>query len=82
MPSDPNEQFEILFRLYGPRKEKFEKKWTLPDVTDPKEEYPQTAVRNSWNAGPAMKIVSEFEASLNKHAPIAPGTPDPYTPPR
>ena len=26
------------------------------------------------------KIVAEFEASLKKHAPIAPGTPDPYTP--
>jgi hypothetical protein len=28
-----------------------------------------------------MKIVSEFEASLKKFPPIAPGTPDPYTPP-
>jgi hypothetical protein len=29
-------------------------------ITDPKEEYPQTALRNSWNAGPATKIVVEF----------------------
>jgi hypothetical protein len=50
-------------------------------ITDPKEEYPTTALRNSWNAGPAMKIVAEFESSLKKHPPIKPGTPDPYTPP-
>lgn len=51
-------------------------------ITDPKEEYPQTALRNSWNAGPAMKIVVEFEQSLKKYPPIAPGTPDPYKPPK
>jgi arylsulfatase A-like enzyme len=51
-------------------------------ITDPKEEYPQTAIRNSWNAGPVMKIVVEFEQSLKKYPPIAPGTPDPYTPPK
>jgi hypothetical protein len=27
-----------------------------------------------------MKIVEEFEASLKKHPPIAPGTADPYHP--
>jgi arylsulfatase len=51
-------------------------------ITDPKEEYPATAIRNSWNAGPVMKIVVDFEQSLKKHPPIAPGTPDPYTPPK
>jgi arylsulfatase A-like enzyme len=50
-------------------------------ITDPKEEYPATGMRNSWVAGPAMKIVSDFEASLKKYPPIAPGAPDPYTPP-
>jgi arylsulfatase len=49
-------------------------------ITDPKEEYPQTALRNTWNAGPAMKIVAEFEHSLKQHPPIKPGTPDPYVP--
>ena len=49
-------------------------------ITDPKEEYPATSIRNSWNAGPAMRIVEEFEQSLTKYPPIAPGTPDPYTP--
>jgi hypothetical protein len=43
---------------------------------------PQTALRNSWNAGPAMKIVVEFKQSLKKYPPITPGTPDPYTPPK
>jgi hypothetical protein len=28
-----------------------------------------------------MGIVVEFEKSLKKYPPIAPGTPDPYTPP-
>jgi arylsulfatase A-like enzyme len=51
-------------------------------ITDPKEEYPATALRNTWNAGPALKIVAEFEQSLKKYPPIAPGTPDPYTPPQ
>jgi arylsulfatase len=27
-----------------------------------------------------MKIVAEFEQSLKQYPPIAPGTPDPYTP--
>jgi len=49
-------------------------------ITDPKEEYPETALRNTWNATPSMKIVVEFEDSLKKHPPIAPGTPDPYVP--
>lgn len=51
-------------------------------ITDPKEEYPQTALRNSWNAKPMMKIVAEFEKSLKENPPIPPGTPDPYTPPK
>jgi arylsulfatase len=28
-----------------------------------------------------MNIVVEFEKSLKKYPPIAPGTPDPYRPP-
>jgi len=49
-------------------------------ITDPKEEYPATALRNTWNAGPAMKIVEQFQQSLKKYPPIAPGTADPYKP--
>jgi arylsulfatase len=50
--------------------------------TDLKEEYPATFTPNGWVGGPMMKIVAEFEASLKRYPPIAPGTLDPYTPPR
>jgi arylsulfatase A-like enzyme len=49
-------------------------------ITDPKEEYPASGMRNTWVGEPAMRIVSEFEASLRKYPPIPPGAPDPYTP--
>ncbi|HEV7338182.1 MAG TPA: DUF1254 domain-containing protein [Bosea sp. (in: a-proteobacteria)] len=32
VPTDPNRQFELLFRLYGPEKPLFDKSWKLPDV--------------------------------------------------
>ncbi|WP_426235401.1 arylsulfatase [Pararhizobium sp. DWP1-1-3] len=64
--------------------------WTVPAklgspkafdlTTDPKEEYPQTGLRSSWMADPAMKIVADFEESLRRNLPIKPGTPDPYEP--
>jgi arylsulfatase len=49
--------------------------------TDPKEEYPATLTPNGWVGGPMMKIFSDFEASLKRYPPIAPGTLDPYRPP-
>ncbi len=49
-------------------------------VTDPKDEYPSTGIRNTWVGGPALKIVAEFEQNLKEHPPIPPGTPDPYNP--
>jgi arylsulfatase A-like enzyme len=49
-------------------------------ITDPKEEFPEIGVRNSWVAGPAIKVVVDFEKSLKQYPPIAPGTPDPYIP--
>jgi len=51
-------------------------------ITDPKEEYPATALRNTWNAKPIMDVVVEFERSLKKYPPIVPGTADPYIPPK
>jgi hypothetical protein len=33
-----------------------------------------------WNAGPALKIVTDFQQSQKKYPPTAPGTSDPYTP--
>jgi hypothetical protein len=32
VPTDPNGEFEVLFRLYGPEPALFEKKWVLPDI--------------------------------------------------
>lgn len=32
VPTDPNRQFELLFRLYGPEKPLFDKTWKLPDA--------------------------------------------------
>jgi hypothetical protein len=32
VPTDPQRGFELLFRVYGPKTEFFEKKWVLPDV--------------------------------------------------
>ena len=32
VPTDPKRQFELLFRLYGPKKELFDKTWKLPDI--------------------------------------------------
>ena len=31
VPTDSQRQFEVLFRLYGPKKELFDKTWKLPD---------------------------------------------------
>ena len=32
VPTDPRRGFEAMFRLYGPTKALFEKKWLLPDI--------------------------------------------------
>ena len=32
VPTDPAREFEVMFRLYGPKKEFFEKTWVLPDI--------------------------------------------------
>jgi arylsulfatase len=50
-------------------------------IADPKEEYGQSLTPDAWVVGPAMKIVADFEASLERYPPIKPGTPDPYRPP-
>jgi len=36
VPTDPKRPFELLFRLYGPKKELFQKSWKLPDVEEVK----------------------------------------------
>ena len=32
IPTDPAGKFELMFRLYGPKKELFDRVWALPDV--------------------------------------------------
>jgi hypothetical protein len=32
IPTDPKRDFELMFRLYAPTKDFFDKKWILPDV--------------------------------------------------
>jgi len=32
VPTDPQRQFEVLFRFYGPEKSLFDKTWVLPDM--------------------------------------------------
>lgn len=49
-------------------------------ITDPKEEYPEVGARNTWVAGPAIKVVVDFEKSMQQYPPIKSGTPDPYIP--
>jgi arylsulfatase len=49
-------------------------------LADPREEYPETSIRNSWVAHPALERAAKFRHSLVKHPPIPTGTPDPYTP--
>ena len=34
--TEPKRRFELLFRLYGPKKELFEKAWKLPDPEEAK----------------------------------------------
>jgi hypothetical protein len=32
VPTDPNRQFEVMFRLYAPTRALFDKTWVLPDI--------------------------------------------------
>jgi arylsulfatase len=51
-------------------------------ITDPREEHPHAGIRNTWVSEPALKIVMKIEQSLKEYPAIAPGTPDPYVPPK
>jgi arylsulfatase len=51
-------------------------------ILDPKEEYGQTMIENTWGITPMTKMIADFLLSTRKHPLIAPGTPDPYTPPK
>ena len=49
-------------------------------LTDLKEER-DVLIHNSWVNFPMMKILRDFEASLEEYPPIKTGTLDPYLPP-
>jgi arylsulfatase len=49
-------------------------------IRGPTEEYGATLTPNGWVAGPMMKIVADFQASVTTHPLIHPATLDPYTP--
>ena len=36
VPTNPSEQFEVLFRFYGPEKPLFDKTWELGDIAEVK----------------------------------------------
>jgi arylsulfatase len=52
--------------------------------SDPKEEYPLTKATagHFWVRWPIGEILTKHANSLKEEPPIAPGTPDPYQPPR
>jgi len=50
-------------------------------ILDPKEEFPVT-VQNTWAVEPMTKMIGKFYSGLEKNPLIAPGTPDPYAPPK
>jgi arylsulfatase len=49
-------------------------------LADPKEET-SVMTENGWVQIPVSRMIRAFQQSLNQYPPIAPGTPDPYTPP-
>ncbi len=60
-------------------------KLTLPKLfnltTDPKEEYPEETLRNSWAIVSCLKVVREFQDSLKKYPPVPEGLREPFQPP-
>jgi arylsulfatase len=48
-------------------------------LEDPRERH-SVASMNTWVYNPVMKIVTDFQESLQREPPIPPGTPDPYEP--
>jgi len=49
-------------------------------ISDPREEYPQGTVENTWVSGPARALIADFQRSVKEYPLIPPGTPDPYRP--
>jgi len=54
IPTDPARKFELMFRLYGPKPEFFEKTaWALPDV----EKLEAVAAPGTWATSPATRPI-------------------------
>lgn len=49
-------------------------------LADPREEYPEATIRNTWVVHPAQDRAAQFRRSLIKDPLIPAGTPDPYKP--
>ncbi|MEB3167843.1 MAG: hypothetical protein VKK97_03835, partial [Synechococcaceae cyanobacterium] len=51
---------------------------TLPKLfnlrTDPKEEYPEETLRNTWVVNRCLQVIRDFEQSLKRHPAIPEGT--------
>jgi arylsulfatase len=47
---------------------------------DPRERHDVFLPSNTWVRRPVEQVIGAFNASLDEHPPIAPGTPDPYEP--
>lgn len=60
-------------------------KLTLPKLfnltTDPKEEYPEETLRNTWAIDRCLEAIRQFQLSLQQYPPVPEGAPDPYLPP-
>jgi arylsulfatase A-like enzyme len=61
-------------------------KLTLPKLfnltTDPKEEFPEETLRNTWAMDGCLKAIRQFYDSLKTYPAIPEGAPDPYLPPK
>jgi arylsulfatase len=57
---------------------------TLPKLfnlsRDPKEEYPEETLRNTWVVNRCLRVVREFEQSLTRHPAIPEGSSERFNP--
>jgi arylsulfatase len=50
-------------------------------ITDPKEEYTETGIQNTWVLEPLFEVMTHYMKSLKQYPNISSGTLDPYSPP-
>jgi arylsulfatase len=49
-------------------------------TTDPKEEYPEETLRNTWAINRCLKVVREFQDSLKKYPVVPEGLRETFRP--